>query len=314
MTKKIDLKKKIIITDKKYGFPYSKGLLATSITVTGLSPKKAYHVAELVENHLRRNEKFTVSSEELKSITADILTMESSTEVTDKYIKWQSLGKLDKPLILLVGGTTGVGKSTIATEVAHRLGITRIVSTDAIREVMRAVFSKDLTPPLYESSFTAYKALRTPLPQKVDPVIIGFMEQIATVSVGIRAVIERAINENLDMVLEGIHLVPGFLDFNIFENAFVIPIIISVEDEHLHRSHFYVRGIETRHLRPFAKYKENFDTIRKIGYYIEELAQKNQIPIIQSYNLDAAVSNVLEEIYNQIHRMAGISKSAKAKL
>jgi len=36
---------------------------------------------------------------------------------------------------VLIGGTTGTGKSTVASEVAHRLGITRVTSTDFIREV-----------------------------------------------------------------------------------------------------------------------------------------------------------------------------------
>ena len=69
-----------------------------------------------------------------------------------------------EPLIVLIGGTTGVGKSTIATEVAHRLGITRIVSTDSIREVMRGIFSQDLMPAIYESAFNAWRGLRVPVP------------------------------------------------------------------------------------------------------------------------------------------------------
>jgi 2-phosphoglycerate kinase len=32
---------------------------------------------------------------------------------------------IEVPLIVLVGGATGTGKSTVATEVAHRLGIGR---------------------------------------------------------------------------------------------------------------------------------------------------------------------------------------------
>ena len=52
-----------------------------------------------------------------------------------------ALRQLDVPIILLVGGATGTGKSTIATEAAHRLGITRVTSTDFIRQTMRAFFS-----------------------------------------------------------------------------------------------------------------------------------------------------------------------------
>jgi len=165
---------------------------------------------------------------------------------------------------------------------------------------MRAVFSKDISPTLHESSFGAWKAIRTPVDEKVDPIIAGFMEQVAVVSVGIEAIIQRAINENLHMLVEGIHVVPGFLDLNLFKGAFVVPLIIGVEDEKAHKGHFYVRGVQTHKQRPFGKYVENFDTIRKIGFYIGELAKKHSVSMVESYNLDSTISTVIDEIYKQV--------------
>ena len=57
------------------------------------------------------------------------------------FVRWREVERLDVPLVILIGGATGVGKSTIATQLAARLGIVRVVATDAIREVMRAMFS-----------------------------------------------------------------------------------------------------------------------------------------------------------------------------
>ena len=42
------------------------------------------------------------------------------------------------PRLLIIAGATGVGKSTAAVGVANRAGFTRVMSTDAIREIMRA--------------------------------------------------------------------------------------------------------------------------------------------------------------------------------
>lgn len=303
--------KRIIITDKKHGLPFSKGLLAKSFMAAGISPKQAYHIAELVETRLRKKNLLTVTSTQLRQIILEILLANAGPEKTEKYKKWQALGALDRPLIVLIGGTTGVGKSTIASETAHRLAINRIVSTDAVREVMRAVFSQDIAPALHESSFSAWKTIRMPIDEKIDPVIAGFMEQTAVVSVGLEAIIQRAINENLHMVIEGIHIVPGFMNLNLFSHAFVIPLIIDAEDENVHRSHFYVRGVQTHEQRPFEKYVENFDTIRKIGFYILGLAKKHQVSVIQSYSLDTTISNVLDEIYNQVHALVNLTTEAK---
>ena len=51
----------------------------------------------------------------------------------------QDLKQLDVPLVILIGGATGTGKSTVATEIAYRLGITRATSTDFIRQTIRAL-------------------------------------------------------------------------------------------------------------------------------------------------------------------------------
>ncbi len=165
---------------------------------------------------------------------------------------------------------------------------------------MRTVLSKDLMPSLFASSFNAWKALNVPLPKAVDPLIVGFREQVAAVVVGLEAVIERAIKEGVNMVIEGIHVVPGFINLREFKNAFLVPLVVTVEDEDLHRSHFYIRGVETEGFRPFEKYRANFDNIRKIGEYIENLARENSINIIKSYNLDESVGIVLENIINEI--------------
>ncbi len=291
--------REIVISDEKHGLPYSKGLMASSIMATGIPPSRSYRVAKLVEDHLRDNGLFSLRIDDLQDIAYKIISEQVGKDYADKYRRWQSLGKLDRPLIILVGGTTGVGKSTIATAIAHRLGITHIVATDALREVMRAIFSPDLMPTLHESSFSAWQALKAPLPEEADPVIVGFREQAAAVTVGVKAVIDRAIRESLHMVIEGVHIVPGFITMDT-SNAFVIPIVITVDQEEMHRSHFYIRELQTEGLRSFERYRANFERIRQIGHYIEGLARENDIPVISSHNLDTTISKVLEEILNRV--------------
>ena len=163
-------------------------------------------------------------------------------------MRFYQLSKLDKPLIVLIGGTTGVGKSTIATEVAHRLGITRIVSTDSIREVMRGIFTKDLMPAIYESAFNAWRGLRVPVPHGANPVIVGFREQTAVVTTGVKALIDRSVLEGDSLVLEGVHLVPGYLEPRQFKNARVVQLVITVEDEDsASQPLLHPRGADRRH-------------------------------------------------------------------
>ena len=121
--------------------------------------------------------------------------------------RYDALRYLERPLVILVGGATGTGKSTVATEVAYRLGITRVTSTDFVRETMRAFFSHDFMPSIHYSSFEAGDAV----PDADDPLAEGFLDQARQVLVGVEASIRRALHEGWSMVLEGVHIVPGLL-------------------------------------------------------------------------------------------------------
>lgn len=290
--------KTIIISDKRHGLPFSKGLLAQSFTAIGVGPGKAYTIASAIQNDLRERDETSISMQRLRALATEYLDRMAGDQYAGRYRKLYELSKLDKPLIVLVGGTTGVGKSTIATEVAHRLGITRIVSTDSIREVMRGIFTRDLMPAIYESAFNAWRGLRVPVPQGANPVIVGFREQTAVVTTGIKALIDRSVLEGDSLVLEGIHLVPGYIEPRQFKNARVVQLVITVDDEDSHRSHFYIREVQTDGTRPFERYRANFGSIRLLGHYIEDLAREHGTPVIASHQLDLTVADVIEHIVN----------------
>lgn len=292
----------ILIKDERHGLPYSKGLMTQAFTATGLSPARAYLAAQRVQDEMRAEGVREITLDELHARVVRVLSEQAGVDYARRYEKLREIGKLDKALVVLVGGTTGVGKSTIATEIAHRLGITRIVGTDSIREVMRGIFAKDLMPAIYESSFNAWRGLRVPVPHGANPVIVGFREQTAVVATGIKSLIERAALEGVSMVIEGVHLVPGYIEPSQFKNASVVQLLIGVQDEEAHRSHFYIREIQTDGMRPFEKYRANFGNIRLLGRYIEDLAVEHDIPIVYSHQLDRTVAEVLELVVNTVIR------------
>jgi len=147
----------ILISDRDTGLPYSKGLMASQVMVTGLSPVRAYQVAEAVEERLRELGVPSISSAQLGELALEVLEEIAGERYARNFMRWREVEALDVPLVVLIGGATGVGKSTIATQLATRLGIVRVVATDAIREVMRALFSLELMPTLHSSSFTSSK-------------------------------------------------------------------------------------------------------------------------------------------------------------
>ncbi|MBS3908095.1 MAG: 2-phosphoglycerate kinase [Actinobacteria bacterium] len=298
MIKDNENRSQIVISDDRHGLPFSKGLIASSLTATGLSPSRSHKVARIIEQHLIETGRFSIGVETLRQVVYEQLLSHEGKGYADTYRRWQTLLHIDRPMIILIGGTTGVGKSTIATTLAHRLGITHIVATDALREVMRTVLSEELIPALHESTFLAYKAINRPI--EGDPLVAGFREQTKVVAVGVRAVVDRAIKEGLNMVIEGVHVVPGFIRSRLSENAVIIPLIITVDNEELHRSHFYVRDAQTEGSRPYERYRDNFESIRRIGDYIVDLAHEYDIPVLVSHSLDKTIIAAQEVVLNRV--------------
>jgi 2-phosphoglycerate kinase len=294
----------IIVSDQEPGLPYSKGLMASQVMVTGLSPFRSYQVAERIEDDLLERGVTALTSQELHAVAVRVLEQEAGDRYARNFERWQEVATLDVPLVVLIGGATGVGKSTIATQIAARLGIVRVIASDAVREVMRGLFSRELMPTLYTSSFDADSALREPPTRAADRVIVGFREQTAAVAVGLRALIERSAVEGTSVIIEGAHVVPGFLDLEDFRDRVVpVPMILTVDDEDVHRTHFAARAADSSG-RPFRRYLRNFQNIRRVQKYVKSQALSHDWPVVSSYNLDQTIAAVIDLVVERAtHRL-----------
>ncbi|HSL10081.1 MAG TPA: 2-phosphoglycerate kinase [Actinomycetota bacterium] len=284
----------IVISDPEAGLPFSKGLLASQVMVTGLSPLRAYEVADAVEDRLVEASCFSLTTDELAAVVVDALRDTAGERYAKNFLRWRQVERLDVPLVILIGGATGVGKSTIATQLAARFGIVRVVATDAIREVMRSMLSPELMPTLHVSSFQADEALREAPARAGDAVILGFREQTAAVSVGVDALIERAADEGTSIVIEGAHIVPGFFDVETHgHRVLAVPFVIGVDDEERHRSHFGARE-DAVASRPAQRYELGFDNIRRLQRWVKSQALSHGVPVIPNYSFDQAIAAVTD--------------------
>jgi 2-phosphoglycerate kinase len=272
------------------GLPYSKGLLARTLVATGVSIEPAYLLAKRLELDLAERGARSVSFEHLEERAAEMLGEEDGLQIVARLRRFAALQALELPIMLLVGGATGTGKSSVATEVAHLLGITRVTSTDFIRQTIRAFFSERSMPSVHHSSFEG------------DPVLIGFLDQTRNVLVGVDAAIDRALAEGWSMVLEGVHLVAGLMPVEI-EGALVVHVVLQLESEEIHRLRFHIRDELTGGVRAMDKYLDQLHEIRQIQEYLVERALKHGVPVIESSNIDRATTAVLELVLGSADRV-----------
>ncbi|MGH2680459.1 MAG: hypothetical protein ACRDG8_08265 [Actinomycetota bacterium] len=294
----------ITISDRD-GLPYSKGLMASQVMVTGLSVYRSYEVAETIEVRLLDGGRSSVSSPELSDLALGVIQEIAGERYATNFTRWQDVERLDVPLVILIGGATGVGKSTIATHLAHRFGIVRVVATDgSIREVMRSMLSPELMPTLHVSSFQTDTVVREPT-RRSDALVAGFREQTAAVSVGIEALIRRAAADGTSIVIEGVHVVPGFFDLAAHgDDIMPVPVVVEVDEESRHLNHFAAR--ETG-VRPAERYATHFGNIRKLQRYIKSQALSHGVPIVPNHSFDQALSAVIDVVMERATERARLT-------
>jgi 2-phosphoglycerate kinase len=283
------------VSGKKYREPFSKGVLARSLTRAEMDPNKAYTFSSQIEAQLKKDGVKLIKLDDLVNIVRLRLKKEDS-EIAVQYGLWKRIRKCQDPLVILIGGSSGVGTSSIAFEVANRLGIRNMISTDMIREVMRKIASKDLLPTIYESSYTAYRSLRIPPPPELDEVLIGFRDHVDTVSVGVEAVIERSITEGISIVIEGVHIVPGFIREDLVSRDNVHMFVLTLEDEEVHKGRFYSRCRQQWARRPLERYMNYFGAIRRTHKYFESQANKYHVPVIENIDITTTIESIIEDI------------------
>jgi 2-phosphoglycerate kinase len=286
------------VRGRGHPLPFSKGRMATTLFLSGVEAEHAYALALEIELAVLELGADEITLDDLHGVVEDVLGRRDGPAGVERYRAWQKVLRRERPLILLLGGATGTGKSSMATELAYRLGISRITSTDVVRQVMRAFFAPGLMPALHYSSFEAGAGLKMPMPDpdQGDRALYGFIQQAEQVAVGAAAVVDRAVQEGLSTVLEGVHLVPGLVEVPEHTSATVVHVLLAIEDEEAHQSHFVARDSHSGGARALDRYLRHFGEIRRIQDYLMARAERMGVPVIDGSDGEQALRLVLDLI------------------
>ena len=285
------------VDGKKYKEPFSKGIMSRSLNVADIGIERAHSIASDIESRLVEDDITEISSLDLADVVLNHLN-KIDPEIASKYKNWRSLRTSKKPLIILIGGASGVGTSSMAFELANRLRLKNLISTDMIREVMRKIVSKELSPVIHKSSFDAYEAIRTPS-IRIDSVIEGFISHVDVVNVGIEAIIERSVKEGISTIIEGVHVVPGFIRRDLMENNNIIMFTLTVDDDEAHKQRFYSRCRQPWVKRSLERYMDNFETIRKTQNFLVDQAKIHDTRIINNVDINETIDIMVNDILNE---------------
>jgi len=279
--------------------PFSRLEYQHGLETIGLSSEDAMELVAIIHKHLVDKRIDMIPSRRLGELTYRYLRKSEKLgpAVAHRWLVWRDFVNSGKPLIFLIGGTAGCGKSTIATMLASRLDIVRTQSTDMLREVMRTMMPEQLMPVLHTSSFTAWTALpgKPEAIQEVPETLLvnGYLSQADLLAVAIEAVIQRALRERVSLILEGVHIHPAFVErLAKNDDAIVMPVMLGVLKRKQLQRRIRGRGSDAPQRRA-NRYLKHFDEIWRLQSYLLSEADRTNIPIIVNSHRDKVFSEIM---------------------
>jgi len=264
---------------------------------------EASEITQHLYDHLIKEVTGPVPVDRLGGLTHACLKHELGEWAARRYLVWTEFIRSGRPLIILIGGTAGCGKSTTATMLANRLDVVRTQSTDMLREIMRVMTPKRLLPALHLSSFNAWKAL--PGTQSVTTpsdalLATGYHAQAELLSVACEAVIERGLTERVSLVLEGVHVNSALASkISRDTDAVVLPFMLAVLEPNQLRRRIRGRGSNVPQRRA-GRYLENFDEIWRLQSLLLEEAERDGVAIISNEDSQNVFREVMRIVSNTL--------------
>jgi 2-phosphoglycerate kinase len=284
---------------------FSRGKHERYLQASGMKPEKAEQTTDLIYDQLLAAGVESMSTCQLGYLTYLCLQQEVSKKAARRYLVWSEYQRGARPLILMICGTVGTGKSTIATEVAHLLEIVRIQSTDMLREVMRMMMPKRLLPVLHTSSFNAWKALPIQDAKERDweqLVADGYRSQADLLAVPCEAVLQRAVEESVPIILEGVHAHPDLIELVPDDSdAIAVHATLAVLKSKELKSRLRGRGAEVPQRRA-KRYLNKFDSVWSLQSFLLSEADRCDVPIITNHDKEEAVKQLILQIVYELSR------------
>jgi len=120
--------------------------------------------------------------------------------------------KREKPIIL-IGGISGSGKTTMGNTLLHSLGIDHSIGTGWIREIMTTQLKKEDFPELFTHSFRPITNIKP---------FENFCRGTKSLLPSVKACIKRAREEGTSLIIEGVCLMPGIIDKSLYDFFFLL--------------------------------------------------------------------------------------------
>jgi 2-phosphoglycerate kinase len=202
---------------------------------------------------------------------------------------------MNHPKIVLIGGIPGVGKTSIAGEIAKALDIDIVLSGDYLREFIRPFGDYAKFSVMSRSVYDAWTSFGE---RNRENIVSGFLAQSEIMNAGISAIIRRAVGNGEDMVIEQLHFVPSQLGRDLINK--ILPIYLYIHDIDIHRDRLRERVNFTHANSPGERLADQLDTYRFMMDYSLEESRSYGIRIFESSDYRKTLKDVLTFVESEV--------------
>lgn len=215
-------------------------------------------------------------------------------------------GRIQDPILIFIGGTSGSGKDTLAADLKATLGVDREYSTDIVRqEVSRRIVKQygdrtnvpDELLPLFGATYRADVAGHT--------LEAGYEVQARCVAEQIPAMIESALREARSVfhpyyLFHGVHIMPHLATYR-NAGVFALPVLLAPPYETLKERRLVRAEMEQGPETPDNAEDriETFERIYRIQQHLEAQAEAASVAIIRASTRSA----VLDEFAGRLEAL-----------
>ena len=151
-----------------------------------------------------------------------------------KYNQLWEKSQLCWPVVIMIGGYAGTGKSTLAQIISRYLNYLNLIPTGILRALVKDYISAQDNPALYYHTYDLHKLIPQKFSGKADREVTRlFLNQVKPLARGLTNLINFAASEKQLYLIEGNHIFPGFLPKN--EQVIQIEFYLKVSEPHQHR-------------------------------------------------------------------------------
>jgi len=233
-----------------------------------------------------------------KRITIDDLiekfNFSYSIHSLERFISEES--KYRRPLIILIGGPSSTGKSSLAVELSRLFGIRTIVGTDLLRVVL-SKFSPEYKDTTSLFSHECWKAISSEYTS--EALIKGFQKQCNVVSFLIREVCLNSVRHVQNTLIEGVHLTPKIVNELIQTiEAQIIPLFLMSSKDHFQEFLLPKRTKSTYMHRPLSGYVDRMEKFFiLLDWWFHELKEYNLKFIENNCGSETILFRAVNEIF-----------------